>query len=199
MQALRHSPMPSIEVVTMLPSVRNSLGVRPSPTPPGVPVRITSPGLQRGDRGNVADQVNRAEHQVTGIRLLFGGAVHRAGNLQLGCASRFIGRQQERAQRRGCVEGLALQPLGRPALEVAGRDVVRHREPGDGRRGFLRRGPRDPASDHDGELRLPVHRLRSRAAGRWDRWHRSGRPQISRRVWGGAAVPGPSPGCARGS
>src|SRR5690606_28358434 len=41
---LRNVPMPSIVMLTMSPCARYSRGVRAWPTPPGVPVTITSPG-----------------------------------------------------------------------------------------------------------------------------------------------------------
>src|SRR4029078_7584475 len=37
-------PMPSISIVTTSPGFRNSGGLRPAPTPSGVPLEITSPG-----------------------------------------------------------------------------------------------------------------------------------------------------------
>src|SRR5947207_1209068 len=37
-------PMPSISIVTTSPGLRNSGGLRPAPTPSGVPLEITSPG-----------------------------------------------------------------------------------------------------------------------------------------------------------
>src|SRR6059036_3002591 len=37
-------PIPSISIVTVSPALRNSGGLRPAPTPSGVPLEITSPG-----------------------------------------------------------------------------------------------------------------------------------------------------------
>ncbi len=41
---VRSVPMPSISIVTTSPGLRNSGGLRPAPTPSGVPLEITSPG-----------------------------------------------------------------------------------------------------------------------------------------------------------
>ena len=43
-QTLRSVPSPEIDVSTTCPSARKRGGVRPAPTPPGVPVAMTSPG-----------------------------------------------------------------------------------------------------------------------------------------------------------
>src|SRR5262249_31721444 len=41
---VRSVPIPSISIVTTSPAFRNSGGLRPAPTPSGVPLEITSPG-----------------------------------------------------------------------------------------------------------------------------------------------------------
>ena len=48
-QTLTSRPIPSISTVTSSPSPRSAGGSRKMPTPPGVPVAITSPGSRRND------------------------------------------------------------------------------------------------------------------------------------------------------
>jgi hypothetical protein len=44
---LRNTPTPEMSTSTTSPAFIHSGGVRPAPTPPGVPVTITSPGSSR--------------------------------------------------------------------------------------------------------------------------------------------------------
>ena len=64
----RSSPMPSTWLTSTSPGGRKRVGLRPPPTPAGVPVKIMSPGQQRADRGQPLDERRDAEHDQSLVR-----------------------------------------------------------------------------------------------------------------------------------
>ena len=83
--------------------------------------------------------------EFRGPRLLHDLAVHFAPDLEIGRVANFVPGHEVRPDRCRVLEHLASQPLQGAPLPVSHRHVVDHRVPGDGRGGFLRRGPGRPA------------------------------------------------------
>ncbi len=143
--------MPSMAVTTSSPG-------RTSTTPSGVPVRITSPGGQRHEAGQVFDQVRNVEHEVARVALLRDLAVHRRRQREVARIGHVGGVDQPRTQHRARVAVLHAQVRPVVVLEivadrvvvghrVAGHDVQRVRAPHAARR----------LADHDRQLAFVVH------------------------------------------
>ena len=149
--------MPSISTSTVSPgSIGRELA--------GVPVRSTSPGLERDQPRQVGELVGDAEQQVARVRLLDDLAVEVRAQREVGGVE--LGRGDElRAERQEAV--LALDAQHRAAVgvaEVVQADVVGARVPGDvverlGLADALQR-----VADHDRELALVVEEARARGA-----------------------------------
>ena len=154
--------LPSQEIVTTTssPGFRNTFGSRAKPTPPGVPVAITSPGFKVIRELHVLDQPrHRVDHQRGGGRL-HDLAVHFRGQLEHLRVRNLVAGHRGGTAGTGGVERLPHQPLRAVQLQVAGRDVVQRHVAGDVvervRLGHVAAG----AADHHGELTLPVDPLR---------------------------------------
>ena len=63
--------MPLISTSTVSPTRIHKGGMRLAPTPPGVPVTMTSPGASGTDRGDVGDKLGDRRDQEVG-----GGVLH---------------------------------------------------------------------------------------------------------------------------
>ena len=134
--------LPSIDppcraMVTSLHGVRRARRRRrspPRPRPPrragrrpsGVPVRITSPGLEGHHRRDVGDQPGRREHHVRAVvpSCRTSPLTRRAHRERPTRPPRQAPPRDPRPERAEGVEALAAGPLGVGALEVAGGHVV---------------------------------------------------------------------------
>ena len=123
---LRIVPMPAISTSTTSPSLRKRGGSKPTPTPSGVPVAITSPGDSVTLREIVSIRVGHVEDQVRGAAVLAQLAVDAAGDAQVGDVH-LVGGDDPRAHRPEAVDALAEEPLLVDALQVARRHVVEDR------------------------------------------------------------------------
>ena len=116
--------MPSTSVSTTSPSIRNSCGVRPIPTPSGVPVAMMSPAssVSPFESHSMID-VDREDHVRRG-RVLLGDAVHAKLQLLGLRVAEFVGGDDDRTHRAEAVQALSLEPLHVLLLQVARADIV---------------------------------------------------------------------------
>ena len=149
---------------TTSPAFRKMGGLKPRPTPGGVPVLITSPGQQRHEPAQVAHERRHVEDHLVGAAPLALLAVDGEPHGQLLRVADLVRRREERPERREGVLALALRPLA-AALELvlALRVVVVEGVAGHVRERVLAGHVAGAPADHDRELHLPV-RLH-RAAG----------------------------------
>src|SRR5260370_11972783 len=119
------------------------------------------PRLQGGERRDIAKERGWREEQLRRTAVLDDHSIHSAADAQVSCLVTRPGRHQNRAQRRGGLEVLALIPLRGAPLPVAYRDIVDDGEPGDVRHDPIFADVAPPLADHEGELDLPVDHVRA--------------------------------------
>ena len=146
------------------PSASQTRGLRPMPTPSGVPVETMSPGSSVISCESWDDQLRDAEDQVVGGAALHLLAVEGEADLDRVVRPRLVGRHQVGTAGRRAVEDLARHPLRRRPLQVAGREVVEQRVAGDvvERLGLV--DVLGPPADDEGDLGLVVGLRRSAPA-----------------------------------
>ena len=133
---LRREPMPSISTSTTSPS-RRYVPARLSHAARR-PGRDHVAGLELDDPRNVGDERRarrRRDRRATARWRCSPLTVRRISALVE--VAELVGRDDPRPDGRGRLERLAGEPLDRAALEVARRDVVQDRQPGDVRPGVL--------------------------------------------------------------
>ena len=149
---LRSLPTRAISISTVSPGWRNTGGLRPMPTPGGVPVKIRSPGFRVQTLEMYAISVGQREDPLPGVGLLHHGPVQPQADIQLTGISHLVRRDQFGTA--GCegIEGLAQQPLagGFAQLPVAGGDIIAAGVAGHQREGLVGGDLLAlPADDHD--------------------------------------------------
>ena len=135
------SPMPSIQLTSVSPGCRKRCGVRPTPTPAGVPVKMMSPGSSVSVLRQLGDQPRDRHDQVAGAAVLHGLAVDGAAEGEVVPVGQLVRRDQPRTDGREARERLAeaeLRSRDRPAARRARRCPGRRRD----RRRAPRRRPR---------------------------------------------------------
>ena len=95
-------------------------------------------GRERDELGDRRDQRRDVEDEPARVRGLHALAVELERDVERVRVADLVGRDQERAERGRAGPGLARQPLVRPVLVVAHRDVVGERVAGRPRRGLRR-------------------------------------------------------------
>ena len=135
--AFRSSPRPSIVLTSVVPGRRNSGGLRPMPTPDGVPVKIRSPGEHRARGGNPGHQLRNGEDHVPGPAVLQHPAVDRAAQPQIVAVRQLVGCHQPRSGRPEAGKRLPQRELrhragqlNRPLRQVLARHHARDVGPG---------------------------------------------------------------------
>jgi len=136
-------------------------GLRAAPTPPGVPVMITSPGLQTHRDADHFDQRGDAEDELIGTRILHHSAVQAAlmrsrwapGGTASGVTSHGPNAPV-------AIEILAHRPLRRAQLKIAYRRIVEQRVPHNviAHREPIRRPSESSALDYEAELAVVIGR-----------------------------------------
>ena len=136
-------------------------GLRAAPTPPGVPVMITSPGSRAHRDADHCDQRGDAEDEPVGTRILHYPAVQAALNAQpAGPRRHGIGRHQPGAECPRGIEILAHRPLRRAQLKIANRRIVEQGVARNVIEGSVALDAASSPADHHGEFRLIVERGR---------------------------------------
>ena len=121
---LRSVPMLEISTSTVSPGFIQTGGLRPAPTPPGVPVTMTSPGSSCVERRAVLDELRHVEAELADALVLHDGAVQARRQRELARIGDLVRRHEPRAERAARVEVLARRELRRMPLEVAHAAVV---------------------------------------------------------------------------
>ena len=149
-------PTLSTSTSTTSPCLSERFGSMNSPTPQGVPVRITSPGSSVKRVRAEADQLGDAEDHLRGVGVLQQLAVDLRGHAQV---LRVVDLDELGPERAEGVQALGAHPLDVGELQVARGDVVGDRVAADvGERVLLGDVARF-AVDHDRQLDLPVDAL----------------------------------------
>ena len=154
------TPTLSISISTLSPGFIHTGGVRREPTPPGVPVTITSPGDELGEGRDVVDQPWDLEDHHLGRRALHLGPVQARDEREHRAGRDLVSGDHPRAERTGAREVLPGGPLHRVPLVVADRAVVVAGVAGDVPPGLrFRDAPAAGADDHR-DLAFVVEHLR---------------------------------------
>ena len=122
----RRTPIPSTSVSITSPTWSHSCGVRPMPTPSGVPVEMMSPGSSVQPQREHLDRLVDREDHVGGVAVLLLDTVDAKLDRFALRVAEFVGRDDDRPHRAEGVEALALEELHVRALQVARADVVDH-------------------------------------------------------------------------
>ncbi len=130
--------------------------MRAAPTPPGVPVTMTSPGRSVRPERAVGDQLRHVEDHVLELGVLHDLAVQPRLDALRAERTDLVRRHQIGPERAGAGEVLARDELGGVPLEVPDRDVVVAGEPGDVLQRLVLRDVVRVGADHHGELALVV-------------------------------------------
>ncbi len=121
------APMPSISMRTTSPGCSHFGGLKPMPTPRGVPVAMTSPGSSVMPREQVSISVGDVEDHVAACWPSWRSSPFDPAAHARVAAVELVGGDDPRPHRAEGVEALAEVPLLVAHLHVARADVVDHR------------------------------------------------------------------------
>src|SRR6267154_2897281 len=121
---LTSTPTLLTSISTVSPGFIHTGGLRRAPTPPGVPVTMTSPGSKGCEGRDVIDEPRDAVNHLLGGGVLHDLAVEAGLQNQLLAVRDLAARDHPRAESAGAAEVLACSPLQGVALPIAHRAVV---------------------------------------------------------------------------
>ena len=145
-----------MSTTTSSPSRRNRGGSRKTPTPPGVPVAMTSPGSRVMNREQKAMRLGTSWTISDVLASWMTSPLTRQRMRSAPGIRQLVGGHDPRSDRAERVEALAAHPLAVAELQVACRDVIETGIPEDVIERLRRRDVARRPADHDGQLRLVV-------------------------------------------
>ena len=111
-------------MVTVSPGLSQRLGLRPRPTPGGVPVETMSPGSRGVMEERYSIELRNFEDEFAGVGVLQDFAVDGKADVESVGIGDFVGGDDGGTERAESGEALAHRPLGAGELDVAGTDIV---------------------------------------------------------------------------